>query len=370
MLKAFRSVFSTWNTTKTVSLSETIKQTLKTEANHLGFVLFGCSCPNVAADFERFENWLEQGFGDGMPYLARQQARLARQDPGLLLPDLQTIISLAIPYPLLYPDASTPDIPAHGRLASYACFEDYHERLSDMASNLAGKLIEMVPESENLICVDTAPILEKAYAHQAGLGWIGQNTLLFNAEYGSRLLLAEILTTLKLPEDEPLSGDLCAGCGLCLQACPTGALLGGRDMDSRRCLSYLSIENRKDIPVQFRHALDNRVFGCDACQLACPYNNVALPLQQEPHLSVILSPSVDLQTELKLDVQAFHARYAGTSILRAKHTGFLRNSIIAAANSGDITLLPQLRAMLNKNQNPILQDALAWAISKLESTMT
>ncbi len=365
MLKVFRLASSTWSTTKAVLPPENIKQALKTEANHLGFVLFGCSRPDIAADFDRFQDWLEHGYGEGMPYLAQQQARLTRQDPSLLLPGLQTVISLAMPYPLNLADRSTTELPTQGRLASYACLEDYHKTLDTLASRLANQLAEMAPGAKARVCVDTTPILEKAFARKAGLGWIGQNTLLFNDQCGSGLLLAEILTTLELPYDEPLPGDPCANCGLCVEACPTGALLGDRRMDSRRCLSFLTIENRGEIPVQFRQVMGNRVFGCDECQQVCPYNSGAFPSKIPSLLSPRVVPSVDLRTELNLDAQDFKAKYAGTPVLRAKHAGYLRNLIIAAGNSGDLRLLPQLLKLKNEYHDPILQETMDWAVSTL-----
>ena len=347
---------------------KSIKQALKTEANHLGFVLFGCSQLSVSADYERYETWLGDGLGEGMPFLTRPEARLARKDPGLLLPGVRTVISLAVPFPLLNPEALTQDNSAYGCLASYACIEDYHAVLSDLASKLAGNLELWAAGSKTLVCVDTLPILEKAYAHQAGMGWIGQNTLLFNPKYGSRLLLAEILTTLELPMDQPLVGDPCVDCRLCIKACPTGALLGNRTMDSKRCLSYLTIENRAEIPVKFRQSLGNRVFGCDACQKACPYNQKPFPSELQLPLTNRLSPSIELQSELGLNPKSFKTKYAGTPVLRAKHAGFLRNLIIAAANSGDLGLLPQLQAMQSEYKDPILQETLHWAISSLETS--
>ena len=359
-------MFSTWNTTKSVSSPEAIKQALKTEANRLGFVLFACSKPTVSADFERFEDWIEHGFAEGLPYLARQDERLARKDPGLVLSDVRTVISLATPYPLVYANQPNNNSPSQACIASYACLEDYHSGLNNLAHKLAKQLELLVPGSRTRVCVDTAPILEKAYAHQAGLGWIGQNTLLFNPEYGSRLLLAEILTTLELPTDQLLAGDPCAGCGLCLKACPTGALLGERRMDSRRCLSYLTIENRDEIPLHFRQALGNRVFGCDACQQACPYNQMPFPSSLNFPLTARLSAVVDLQTELELDALSFTAKYAGTPVLRVKHIGFLRNLIIAAANSSNPSLLAQLHRLQRECTDPMLQKTLDWAINTLE----
>jgi epoxyqueuosine reductase len=347
---------------------KTIKQTLKTEANHLGFVLFGCSLPIVLADYERYVAWLEDGFGEGMSYLARQEARYTRKDPDLLLPGVRTVISLAVPYPFSTSEALTPKAPPTGLLASYACFEDYHTVLSDLASKLARQLELLIPGTQTRVCVDTSPILEKAYAHQAGLGWIGKNTLLFNPEYGSRLLLAEILTTLELPVDQPLGGNPCLDCDLCLQACPTGALLGNRTMDSRRCLSYLAIENHAEIPAHFRQSLGNRVFGCDACQQVCPYNHLPFPTNIYLPLSARLSSLIELQTELTLSLQGFKAKYAGTPVLRAKHAGFLRNLILAAANSGDPGLIPQLQDLRKRQTDPVLQETLNWAITTLESS--
>jgi len=347
---------------------ETIKQALKTEANLLGFVLFGCSQPSVSADYERYETWLGDGLGEGMPYLSRTETRRARKDPGLLLPGVRAVISLAVPYPLLKSEALTQDNSTYGCLASYACFEDYHGVLTNLASKLVGNLELWAPGSKTLVCVDTLPILEKAYAHQAGLGWIGQNTLLFNPKYGSRLLLAEILTTLELPMDQPLVRDPCVDCSLCIEACPTGALLGNRIMDSKRCLSYLTIENRTEIPVQFRQEVGNRVFGCDACQQACPYNQKPFPSDLQLPLTYRLSPLIELQSELGQNHESFKTKYSGTPVLRAKHAGFLRNLIIAAANSGDLGLLPQLQRMQKDCIDPMLQETLVWAISSLETS--
>jgi epoxyqueuosine reductase len=363
-----KSASSIWNITKAVLHPKTIKQTLKTEANHLGFVLFGCSLPIVSADYERYEAWLMDGFGEGLPYLARQEASHTRKDPDLLLPGVRTVISLAAPYPLSTSDGLNHKAPSTGYLASYACLEDYHTVLSGLASKLAKQLELLVPGTQTRVCVDTAPVLEKAYAHQAGLGWIGKNTLLFNPVFGSRLLLAEILTTLELPLDQPLVGNPCVDCGLCLEACPTGALLGNHTMDSRRCLSYLTIENRAEIPVRFRQLLGNRVFGCDACQQVCPYNNLPFPATIHLPLSARLSPLVELQTELALNPQGFKAKYAGTPVLRAKHVGFLRNLILAAANSGDPGLIPQLQDLRKRQTDPMLQETLNWAITTLESS--
>ena len=138
-------------------------------------------------------------------------------------------------------------------------------------------------------------------------------------------------------------------------------------MDSKRCLSYLTIENRAEIPIKFRQSLGNRVFGCDACQKACPYNQKPFPSELQPSLTKCLSSSIELQSELGLNSENFKTKYAGTPVLRAKHTGFMRNLIIAAANSGDLSLLPQLQAMQSEYKNPILQETLHWAISSLES---
>ncbi len=366
MLKGFKSAFSTWNTTRAVHQAEYVKQALKTEANNLGFVLFGCSRPKVAVDFARYVDWLERGFGEGMPYLARQQALSARQDPSILLPGARTVISLAVPYALVSPAMSDPKDQSQGHIASYAIYGDYHEVLFSLVGKLAEQLKTLAPEAQFRVCVDTAPILEKAFAYQAGLGWIGQNTLLFNAKYGSGLLLAEILTTVELPADQPLAGDPCIGCKLCVDACPTGALMGNRTMDSRRCISFLTIENHAEVPVPYRHPMGNHVFGCDECQQACPYNIAAFPSKTQSPLSARVVPSVDLHTELSLDDQTFKAKYAGTPVLRAKHAGFLRNLIIAAGNSGDLSLLPQLQILKSECAEPMLQEALGWAISALE----
>ncbi|MEA4812162.1 MAG: tRNA epoxyqueuosine(34) reductase QueG [Anaerolineaceae bacterium] len=341
-----------------------VKELLKTEAQNLGFVLFGCARPGNLPAHEAYQAWLKEGGHAGMEYLARPQALLARADPALLLPGIKTLICLAMPYRLL-PSPAQEDSGNEGIIATYACFEDYHTHIKEKLGRLAGTLATLSPEAKYRVCVDADPILEKAYAQQAGLGWIGENTLLFNKQFGSQLLLAELLTTLELPPDAPLQDDPCAQCGRCIKACPTGALTGKHSMKASCCLSFLTIENRGNIPTEFRPSLGNRVFGCDACQTACPYNEAASTKPFDTPLRQMLNPHVNLHEELLLDEKTFKAKYADTPVLRAKHKGYLRNIIIAAANAGQSHFLPSLCALQKQATDSILQEMLAWAIEKL-----
>ncbi len=292
-----------------MTLSDHIKQ----EAGRLGFHAVGISLvdshnpPNPAppqalqegkpeTSFlahlrNRLQEWLERGYQGSMAWMERAPER--RTDPREVLPGCRSVISLGMNY---YTDSWADERPGFGRIARYAWGQDYHNVLLDRLKELEKAITRLAPEAGTRGYVDTGPVMEKAWAQQAGLGWIGKHSNLVSPDFGSWLLLGEILTTLDLEPDDP-GTDLCGSCGLCIQACPTGAISEPYVVDARRCISYLTIElrNGEDIPDELAGKMGNRIFGCDECLDVCPYNNYARPTS-EPAFApspLTLAPSLE-----------------------------------------------------------------------------
>nr|MBA2252108.1 tRNA epoxyqueuosine(34) reductase QueG [Nitrospirales bacterium] len=257
----------------------TLSQAIKYEATTLGFDAVGISqvpLPDTAALplLDRLREWLRQGYCGAMAWMSRDPER--RADPQLILHGCRSIISVGMNY---YTDRQADEAPGHGRIARYAWGQDYHDVMGRRLEQLAGRIRHMAPAAETRWYVDTGPIMEKAWAQQAGLGWIGKHSNLVSTRFGSWLLLGEILTTLELDPDEP-AVDLCESCTLCIRACPTGAITEPYVVDARRCISYLTIELPRTgapVPDEFSGKLGNRIFGCDDCLDVCPYNVEATP---------------------------------------------------------------------------------------------
>lgn len=313
----------------------TYADTIKREAKALGFDDVGISQAPLldASSFplvDRLLEWLRQGYHGAMAWMARDPER--RSAPQRVLPGCRSIISVGMNY---YTDQRADERSGHGRIARYAWGQDYHEVIGQRLEQLATRIRQLDPEAEARWYVDTGPIMEKAWAERAGLGWIGKHSNLVSTRFGSWLLLGEILTTLELDPDEP-AVDLCGSCTLCIRACPTGAITEPYVVDARRCISYLTIElprSGEPIPDEFSGKLGNRIFGCDDCLDVCPYNVNATPtgepaFQPSPHT---LAP--DLETCAGITEPEFTARFRHSPIRRAKHAGFLRNVTTALRNA-------------------------------------
>src|SRR5687767_6670396 len=270
-----------------------ISQAIKREARYLGFDAVGITSvlpdPPAHGLLDRLQEWLRRGYHGTMAWMARDPDR--RAHPQIVLPGCRSIISLGMNY-----DSGLRAFEGrgHGRIARYAWGKDYHGVLGDRLALLENKVRDLAPEAITRSYVDTGPVMEKAWAQQAGLGWIGKHSNLVSAQYGSWLLLGEILTTLALDPDEP-GTDLCGSCTLCLKACPTGAIAEPYVVDARKCISYLTIELHKPddrIPDELAGRMGNRIFGCDDCLDVCPYNVNASPAAEpafQPSLQT-LSP--------------------------------------------------------------------------------
>jgi len=300
---------------------------LKQEARRLGFRLAGVCRAAAPPGIERFRRWLADGFAGEMHYLAERAA--AYEHPRHVLDGVGSILMLGMSYRTAEPAEAHP---GQGRVSRYAWGTDYHDLIHSRLERLAELHRRLVPGAAVRGVVDTAPLLEREFAQLAGLGWIGKNTLLLNRQHGSWLFLAALLSSEALVADEPIRRGYCGKCRRCLDACPTGALVAPYRLDARRCISYLTIELRGDVPEEFRPAIGDRLFGCDACQEVCPFNRRA-PCTVEPALrpGEGMNPT-DLPPLFELDDETFRRRFRHTPLWRAKRRGILRNAAIVLGN--------------------------------------
>jgi epoxyqueuosine reductase len=305
-------------------------------AQECGFELAGVArAEPVADDFGRYETWVAEGMAGEMRYLTDRRAEV-RRDPRNLLAGARSVICVG----KLYNRAVPPVPEGHAVISRYAWGRDYHYVLRDALEQLARKLAAIEPHDWK-ICVDTAPLLERSYARQAGLGWIGRNTCLINEPLGSWFFLGELITTLDLEPGSP-PPDRCGTCTRCIEACPTQAIVPKGEewtLDARRCISYLNIELRGPIPEEFHAAFGPRVFGCDICQEVCPWNSRA-PETSDPAFAPRYDPAPPLEELARLSAEEFAARYRDTPVTRPKYDGFLRNVAVAIA-SGSAASRPE-----------------------------
>src|SRR5438876_2195947 len=306
----------------------TLTERVKRKALDLGFQAVGVS--RVTSDRPeavRLAEWLANGYQGEMGWMARTAKR--RQHPALLLPGIRAIVSVGMNY---YTDEEPDNRRGQGRIARYARGEDYHRVLGERLKALASFLQAEAPDSRSRPYVDTGAVMEKAWAERAGLGWIGKHSNLVSARHGSWLLLAEVLTTATLDPDEP-GADLCGTCTLCIRACPTGAITEPYVVDARRCLSYLTIEQKGQIPEEFQRALGNRIFGCDDCLDVCPYNHQASPTTEPAFRATPLTLNPDLNALARQSAAELQTAFRQSAVQRTTHEGLHRSVAIAQKNT-------------------------------------
>ncbi len=340
---------------------------LKDRARALGFELVGITTPDPPPHFAVYRQWVAAGYHGDMHYLATEQALARRADPRRILPECKSILVLGVRYPAqpeVFPQ--TPDDHPRGRVAAYAWGDDYHEVLKPRLRALVQFLEERVGRAvPNRYYTDTGPILERDLAQRAGLGWVGKNGNLIAPGRGSYFLLAEILLGLPLPPDPPFTTDHCGTCTRCIEACPTQCILPNRTIDARRCISYLTIENKGPIPEALRPQLGSWVFGCDVCQMVCPWNRRFAPPAGDPAFAPRPGvPFPDLLAEMRLTPEAFRRKFKGSPVKRAKRRGYLRNVAVALGNSRDPRAVPVLAAAL-RDEEPLVREHAAWALGRL-----
>ena len=280
--------------------------------------------------YNRLLEWLRRGFHGTMEWMATKPER--RGNPLAILPGCQTLISLGMNY---YSPQYPNEAPGYGRIARYAWGQDYHRLFKRKLKSLEKLIHELRPGTQTRSYADTGPVMEKAWAQKAGIGWIGKHSNLVSTEFGSWLLLGEILTTLKLEPDEPAT-DLCGTCALCIQACPTGAITEPYVVDAEKCISYLTIEFRgpaEEISEERKAKMGNRIFGCDDCLDICPYNVNAQPTTEPAFQPSPLALNPHLNSLLALNEESFQEHFKHSPIRRPKFEGFFRNVTIAQQNS-------------------------------------
>lgn len=313
-----------------------------------------------------------------MDYLATNRSRTRRSDPREILPECKSILVLATPYSPASLSGAEGEVEAH--IASYAQGADYHDiiptRMKELVQFIEKKVGGPV---KNRYYTDTGPILERDLAQRAGIGWIGKNTCLINPKVGSYFFISEILLDLELEPDSPFTTDHCGTCTRCIQACPTDCILPDRTLDATKCISYLTIELKDDIPVELRDKMGNWIFGCDICQTVCPWNRFApegdsaftnpSSLQQAQDNASLRTSPPTLTEGLSLTPQAFNQRFKRTPVKRAKRRGYLRNVAVALGNTGDMHHLPVLQNALNDDE-PMIREHAQWAIEQIKKQNT
>ena len=303
-----------------------LKQGLLSFAREIGFDSCRIAVCGPAPHADEFLNWLDEGGHGEMSYMERGEEK--RCDPQKVLPGARSIVVLALNYFQGNPQAG--DTPAAaGRIARYAWGDDYH----DLIANKLDRIDEFLRAfgGQQKYYVDTGPVLERDYAAQAGIGWHGKSTMLIDERLGTWFFLAEVLTTLELPADEPVP-DRCGTCERCIKACPTGAIIDPHRLDARRCISYLTIELKGSIPMDLRPLIGDRIFGCDDCLEACPWNRFAQVSHEAAFFARPSTMGVPLRDYLSLSDDNFRMLFRNSPIKRIKRRGFLRNVCVALGN--------------------------------------
>jgi epoxyqueuosine reductase len=340
----------------------TSRAALAEEARALGFDCIGVTDPGAIADAAKhFRSFLDAGAHGDMDWLAANPER--RTDPRVLWAGVRSVIMLGVNYG---PDENPLAILAQrssGAISVYAQGDDYHDLIKKRLKALARWLVA-TSGGEVKVFVDTAAVMEKPLAQAAGLGWQGKHTNLVSREFGSWLFLGAIFTELDLPRDDA-DTDHCGSCQACLDICPTAAFPAPYKLDARRCISYLTIENKGPIPHEFRKAIGNRIYGCDDCLAACPWNKFA-QTGREAKLAArdqLRAPS--LADLARLDDAAFRILFAKSPVKRIGRDRFIRNVLIAIGNSNDVVLAVEAERLLD-DESPLVRGAAVWALSQLK----
>jgi epoxyqueuosine reductase len=345
----------------------TLAQRIKARARELGFDLVGIARAEPPATFAAYREWVDRGYGGEMDYLRRPDRVQRRRDPNLIVPDAKSVVVVGKNY---FTRDLPPDIlhdPARGIVASYAWGLNYHDIMMPRLRELQHFIVaEVDGDVYGRAYVDTGPVLERAYAERAGLGFVGRNTMLIHPRWGSWLFLGEVLVDVALEPDLPDTRGTCGACTRCLEACPTDAFPEPYVLDARRCISYLTIELKGPIPLHLRQLMGNRIFGCDICNEVCPWNRQFARITGEPGFQPdpdrVAPKLLDL---IRLDEAMFRARFRNNPIRRAKRRGLLRNVAVALGNWGDPRVVPALESALQDHE-PLIRGHVAWALGQIQ----
>ena len=342
-----------------------LREKIERWARELGFQSLGISSGQLTQAESHLLEWLDRGYHGTMTYMSRHGS--ARTRPHELLPGTVRIISVRMDYrpeDVVDSLAGLEDL-RNGYVARYAVGRDYHRLMRRRLQRLADHIADAIGPFLYRAFTDSAPVMEKPLASHAGLGWIGKHTNLINKNAGSFFFIGELYTDLPLPVDGPVS-DHCGECSRCITACPTGAIVGPYQLDARRCISYLTIELKGSIPIELRASIGNRIFGCDDCQLVCPWNRFSQPTEE---IGFALNPQFaapPLVSLLAWDEDQFLRNTSGTALRRITHEQWLRNVAVAIGNGPrDQAALKVLTDRL-AHPSPMVREHVAWALARLQ----
>jgi epoxyqueuosine reductase len=355
---------------------------VKQTAHEAGFELAGVAPVCDLPELNHFPVWIEAGYAGEMKYMeARDEAgQLKRASLRSAAPWARSVIVCAINYNTAHPYSTQVNDSERGWISRYAWSrEDYHEAVMRRLRVVENWLRDYVQREQDALAtaggtpalqtrcyVDTGPLVERVYAKYAGVGWIGKNTCILNQKLGSWLFLGVILTSLELEPDLP-APDRCGSCTRCIEACPTDALIAPYQLDSNKCISYLTIEKRGAIPEEMREGMGRHVFGCDICQDVCPWNRKAPATSAEEFQprEGLVNPALEWLAEMS--AEEFREKFRGSPIRRTKRTGLRRNAAIAMGNSGDARFIPALEK-LQADDDPVVAESARWAVERLSPT--
>ncbi|MEJ2127411.1 MAG: tRNA epoxyqueuosine(34) reductase QueG [Woeseiaceae bacterium] len=342
-----------------------LKADIVSWGNELGFQQIGVSDTDLGEAEGRLEQWIADGRHGEMAYMHKHGTRRSR--PEELIPGTVRVISARMDYlPGGQEQASALlDHESRAYVSRYALGRDYHKVLRTRLQKLATRIEQKIGNYGYRVFVDSAPVLEKPIAEKAGLGWLGKHTNIINKEAGSWFFLGELYTDLPLPVDDRASGH-CGTCSACIDVCPTGAIVAPYELDARRCISYLTIELRGEIPVEFRNAIGNRIYGCDDCQLFCPWNKFARPTAEEDFAPRHELDDIDLTELFAWSEAKWLERTAGSAIRRIGYASWLRNIAVALGNAESTpAVIEALRSRLDSDSG-LVAEHVRWALAQHE----
>lgn len=341
-----------------------LTQDLEKKAAEEGFAAFGIAPAELAPEAgQRLQKWLAEGCHGDMIWMADRAGQ--RASPTALWPETRSVIMLGMSYAPDRDPFALAKVPDRGRISVYAQGKDYHDIVKRALKRLARWLVDNT-DGEVKVFVDTAPVMEKPLAEAAGLGWQGKHTNLVSRDHGSWLFLGAIYTTVEL-EPSVAGQDRCGSCNACQDICPTNAFPAPYKLDARACISYLTIENKGPIPIEYRAAMGNHVYGCDDCLAVCPWNKFAsAAASQKAFLPRAELAAPELADLLDMDDAGFRQIFSGSPIKRTGRNRMVRNALIAAANSADMTLISSVKKLL-EDEEPVVRGAAVWALSQLDN---
>jgi len=339
---------------------------IRSWGQELGFQQLGFTDVNLEKHRPYLEEWLARNFHGEMSYMARHHE--LRCNPDKLLPGTLTAICVRMDYSATSENSLQPlQVTNRAYVARYARGRDYHKLIRKRLQKLAQRIESAVGEFGYRAFVDSAPVLERALAEKAGLGWIGKNTMLINKQAGSWFFLGELFTDLPLPVDSQ-DDDHCGSCNACLDICPTDAFVAPNQLDARRCISYLTIESKKAIPEELRPLMGNRVFGCDDCQLICPWNKFTSPTSEQDFSPRHALDDSELAKLFRWSEEQYLTRTVGSAIRRAGYEGWLRNLAVALGNARSSPEIIEALKEKSHHPSPLVREHVEWALQQHQSS--